>query len=160
MWGHPRHTICSVADQFPATGLRSGRSRPQAGSTECRRAPNRILNAEHFRDRRFAASLANVTAPDCDIVCDPKHHSHVGRIRRHAAAWAWARAVALLSIGWRSFFQIQDQRQNSAYHKHDRDQQHCRLPGCQLLSVSGQRRPTTQLVGLSEALGQSIGAAA
>jgi hypothetical protein len=46
-------------------------------------------------------------------------------------------AVALLSIGWRSFFQIQDQRQNSAYHKHDRDQQHRRLPGSQLLNVSG-----------------------
>jgi hypothetical protein len=46
---------------------------------------------------------------------------------------------ALLSIGWRSFFQIQDQRRNSAYHKHDRDQQHRRLPGSQLLNVSGQR---------------------
>jgi hypothetical protein len=48
-------------------------------------------------------------------------------------------AVALLSIGWRSFFQIQDQRQNSADHKHDRDQQHRRLPGSQHLNVSGQR---------------------
>jgi hypothetical protein len=45
----------------------------------------------------------------------------------------------LPSIGWRSFFQIQDQRQNSAYQKHDRDQQHCRLPGSQLLNVSGRR---------------------
>ena len=53
---------------------------------------------------------------------------------RRAAAWAWAGAVALLSIGWRSFFQIQDQRQNSAYHKHNRDQQHRRLPGSQLLN--------------------------
>src|ERR1700733_10146794 len=50
-------------------------------------------------------------------------------------SWTRALAVALLSIGWRSFFQIQDQRQNSAYHKHDRDQQHRRLPGSQLLNV-------------------------
>src|ERR1700719_3310062 len=54
-------------------------------------------------------------------------------------------AAALLSIGWRSFFQIQDQRQNSAYHKHDRDQQHRGLPGSQLLNVSGQRPPQHNL---------------
>ena len=46
---------------------------------------------------------------------------------------------ALPSIGWRSFFQIQDQRENSPYDNHDRDQQHHCLPGSQLLNVSGQR---------------------
>jgi 8-oxo-dGTP pyrophosphatase MutT (NUDIX family) len=61
-------------------------------------------------------------------------------------------AAALLSIGWRSFFQIQDQRQNSAYHKHDRDQQHRRLPGSQASERLWPAPPTTQLVGASEAL--------
>jgi hypothetical protein len=72
---------------------------------------------------------------------------HNGRVEtRKGGRGAPALAVALLSIGWRSFFQIQDQRQNSAYHKHDRDQQHRRrLPGSQLLNVSGQRPPQHNL---------------
>ena len=58
----------------PAADRRRSRHRtPQADSTACRTPPNRILNAQHFRHRRFAATLANVTAPDCDIVGDPKH---------------------------------------------------------------------------------------
>jgi hypothetical protein len=45
-----------------------------------KRTPNRILDPQHFRHRRFAAALANVTAPECDIIGDPKHRRHVGWI--------------------------------------------------------------------------------
>lgn len=40
-------------------------------------APNRSVDAQRFRHRRFTAALANVTAPVCDIVSNPKHRRHV-----------------------------------------------------------------------------------
>jgi hypothetical protein len=53
----PRHTICSLAGQFTAAGLVAREQVPWC----VERAANRNLNAGHFRDRCFAASLANVT---------------------------------------------------------------------------------------------------
>jgi hypothetical protein len=96
MWGHPRHTICSVANQFPATGLVAAVADRKQIRWRVERAINRILNPECFRDRRFAASLANVTAPDCDIVCDPKHRGHVGRIYTFVATHRPPPAIARL----------------------------------------------------------------
>jgi hypothetical protein len=85
-----------------ATGLNGGASSPQAPSCatgtpsrsgtvagvadakqvgrRIKCALNRILNTQRFRDGRFAASLAKVTAPDRDIVRKPKPRRHVGGV--------------------------------------------------------------------------------
>ena len=100
-------------------------------------------------------ALAEIMAPHAGheviLVMTPRGRALLARgfFRNRSAVAATRRPVRrgrrltlpLLSIGWRSFFQIQDQRQNSAYQKHDRDQQHCRLPGSQLLNVSRRRLP-------------------
>jgi hypothetical protein len=85
-----------VADQFPATDLVAGVADRKQVRRRVERAINRILNAERFRDRRFSASLANVTAPDCDIVCDPKHRGHVGRVFTFVATHRSPPAIARL----------------------------------------------------------------
>ena len=103
-------------------------------------------NEAPARTCRFAARLTNSGAGA---------FSHCGNSCAATFLLRPHRRGALLSIGWGSFFQIQDQRQNSAYHKHDRDQQHRRLPVASFERLWPAPR-TTQLVGASEALGLSV----
>jgi hypothetical protein len=55
------------------------------------------------------SSRASITLSSCGGLCAGARHS-------------------LLAIGWRSFFEIEDERQNTAQDEHDGDQHHCYLP--------------------------------
>jgi hypothetical protein len=72
--------------QFSAEKTRRARVSSQCKSTRVERTPNRIRDAQRFRHRRFTAALANVTAPDCNIVSNPTSPSHLDLcLRSHAS---------------------------------------------------------------------------
>jgi hypothetical protein len=71
----PGH-VCD-RDTFPSDAVLGVADGQQVGRRG-QRALRRILDAERFRDRRFAASLAEVTAPVRDVICYRKPRRHVG----------------------------------------------------------------------------------
>ena len=68
------------------TGVVAGVAHGKQVRRRVERTPNRIRDAQRFRHRRFTAALANVTAPDCDIVSNPTSPSHLDLwLRSHAS---------------------------------------------------------------------------